>query len=220
MQMKCLLLEEMMESLLVRMVLPGNSENQDILNSSDGITWLDESSGLATWRDIAYENHLYAAVGNNPATILTSPDSYNRFTQTIDFSSPLNRILFAENENNMFVMMGAGKIFAFTINTVIGFNSISDLTTVNNKIDNLTTLKLKHLATVSSTPENLSTCKEGLKEGLKDHNKAENLTYTHTNGIDSQKFNLNDILNYFDKTLEQLSIRFSVNYDNPPTPIE
>jgi hypothetical protein len=57
-------------------------------------------------------------------------------------SSPLNKVFYAENENNMFIIMGAGKIFAFTINTVIGLNNISDLTVVNNKIDNLTTLKL------------------------------------------------------------------------------
>jgi hypothetical protein len=178
-------------------------QGTNILNSSDGITWRDEVSGATTSYDIAYGNHLYVAVGNNPTTILTSPDSYTWTKQTIDFSSPLNKVLYAENENNMFVIMGVGKIFAFTINTVIGLNNISDLTAVNNKIDNLTTLKLKHLATVSSKAENLSTCIEGLK-GL---NKAENLTYTRTNigtQKNPQKFNLGEILNWMDKTLEQL----------------
>jgi hypothetical protein len=62
----------------------------------------------------------------------------------------------------MFVIIGAGKIFAFTINTIIGLNNISDLTAVNNKINNLSTLQLKHLAQVNSMPENLSTCIENL----------------------------------------------------------
>jgi hypothetical protein len=181
-------------------------QGANILNSSDNITWRDEESG-ATWSDIAYGNHLYIAVGNNPTTILTSPDSYSWTKQTIHITSPLNKLLFAENENNMFVIMEAGKIFTFTINTVIGLNNISDLTAVNNKIDNLTTLKLKHLATVSNTPENLSTCIEGLKKGLEGLNKAENLTYTRTNigtQKNPQKLNLAEILNWMDKTLEQL----------------
>jgi hypothetical protein len=139
-------------------------------------------------------------VKNNSTTIITSPDSYSWTKQTIDFSSPLSRVLYAENENNMFVIMGAGKTFAFTINTVIGLNNISDLNTVHNKIDNLTTLKLTHLAQVNSTPENLSTCIEGLKEGLKSGGNInlENVIYTRKNigtGRDPQKFKLSEILN-------------------------
>jgi hypothetical protein len=137
-------------------------QSTNIINSSDGITWRDELSG-ATWYGIAYGNHLYVPVGNNPTTILISDDCYNWTKQTINFSSPLNKVLFAENEDNMFVIIGAGKIFAFTINIVISIAGLSDLTAVNNKIDNLTTLKLTHLAQVNSTPENLSTCIENLK---------------------------------------------------------
>jgi photosystem II stability/assembly factor-like uncharacterized protein len=152
-------------------------QGTDTLTSSDGITWHSGSkSGTATWYDVAYGNNLYVAVGNNPnPTIITSPDGHNWFTQTIDFSAPLNIVLFSENENNMFVIMGAGKIYAFTINIVIGLNNISDLTAVNNKIDNLTTLKLTHLAQVNSTLENLSTCIENLKVGLQ---STKNIIFT------------------------------------------
>jgi hypothetical protein len=75
---------------------------------------------------------------------------------------------------------------------VIGLNNISDLTAVNNKIDNLTILKLKHLAQVNSTPENLSTCIEGLKAGL----NIENATYKR--GIDGKKYKLGDMLSWLD----------------------
>jgi hypothetical protein len=167
------------------------------LTSSDGITWHSGSkSGTATWSGVAYGNHLYVAVGNNPTTIITSPDCHNWFTQTIDFSSPLNKILFSENENNMFVIMGGGKFFAFTINTVIGLNNISDLTAVNNKINNLTTLKLTHLAQVNNTPENLSSCIEDLKVSLK---STKNIIFTRPafEPIDKHPekyYNLNDMV--------------------------
>jgi hypothetical protein len=199
-------------------------QGTNTLTSAESITWINGSkSGIATWYDVAYGNHLYVAVGNNPTTIITSPDGYNWFTQTIDFSAPLSNVLFSENENNMFVMMGAGKFYAFTINTVIGLNNISDLTTIHNKIDNLTTLKLTHLAQINSTPENLSTCIEGLKEGLKSLNKSENMTITRP--LDGKKYKLEDMINFFDAAV--LAIWMKINgmpninsLPTQPTPIE
>jgi hypothetical protein len=172
-------------------------QGANILNSSDGITWRDEVSGPANWYDIAYGNHLYVAVGNNPTTIITSPDSYTWTPQPIDFSAPLSKVLFSENENNMFAIIGGGKIHALTLNTVIGLNNISDLTAVNNKIDNLTTLKIKHLAQVNSTPENLSTCIENLKVNLQ---STKNIIFIRPgfepidNKHPEMKYNLNDMI--------------------------
>jgi hypothetical protein len=82
-------------------------------------------------------------------------------------------------------------------------NNISDLTAVNNKINNLSTLQLKHLAQVNSTPENLSTCIESLKEGL----NIENVTYTR--GIDGKKYKLSHMLGWmvlYETTGRQLMV--------------
>jgi hypothetical protein len=49
----------------------------------------------------------------------------------------LSNVLFVENEDNMFVIMGAGKIFTLTINTVISIAGLSDLTTMNQRINTL-----------------------------------------------------------------------------------
>jgi hypothetical protein len=187
----------------------------DTLTSSDSITWHSGSkSGIATWYDVAYGNHLYVAVGNNPVTIITSPDGHNWFTQTIDFSTPLNKILFSENENNMFVIMGGGKIFTFTISTVIGLNNISDLTAVNNKINNLTTLKLIYLAQVNSTPDNLSTCIEGLKI----------FTRPAIDKNPETKYNLNDMIKWLESAILACWARAKgigdVSLPDPLTPID
>jgi hypothetical protein len=86
------------------------------------------------------------------------------------------------------------------------------LTDIHSKIDNLSSLQLKHVA--NCTAENLSTC----IEGLKGFNKAESLTYTRTNigtNKSAQKFNLTEILNWMDKTLEQLCSYHSLAVRQP-----
>jgi hypothetical protein len=133
--------------------------------------------------------------------------------------SPLSNVLYAENEDNMLVMMGAGKFFAFTINTVIGLNNISDLTAVNNKIDNLTTLKLTHLAQVNSTPENLSTCIEDLKVGLKS-TKIIIFTRPGVEPIDKppeRKYNLNDMICWLESAILACWVR-TTGIANPALP--
>jgi hypothetical protein len=90
-----------------------------IITSSNGITWTKqttETSNEVTWYDITYGNNLYVAVWNNTVTILTSPDSTTWTKQTTDSSSPLNKVLYWKN---MFVIMGAGKIFNYGIFTLI-----------------------------------------------------------------------------------------------------
>jgi hypothetical protein len=69
-----------------------------------------------TWYDIVYGNNSYVAVGNNPTTITTSPDGITWTKQTLDFSSPLTNVSYGKN---IFVVMGAGKIFACDISTTI-----------------------------------------------------------------------------------------------------
>jgi outer membrane murein-binding lipoprotein Lpp len=118
----------------------------------------------------------YVAVGNNPVTILTSSESYYWIKQTIDFSSPLSKVLYAENENNVFVIMGGGKFFTFTINTVISIAGLSDLMSMNQRIN-----------TLDSSVQNLNTSIQNLS--------AENITYTRSNAGTNkgpQNFNLND----------------------------
>jgi hypothetical protein len=55
-------------------------------------------------------------VGNNPVTIITSPDGITWTKQTLDSSSPLTNVFYGKN---IFVVMGAGKIFACGISTAI-----------------------------------------------------------------------------------------------------
>jgi hypothetical protein len=90
--------------------------DKTILTSTDYIYWTVRSSGVASWYGIAYGNNSYAAVGNNPITIATSPDGITWTKQTLDSSAPFTNVLYGKN---MFVIMGAGKIFACDISTAI-----------------------------------------------------------------------------------------------------
>jgi hypothetical protein len=89
-------------------------------------------------------------------------------------------------------------------------------------MDNLTTLKLTYLAQVNSTPENLSTCIEGLKVGLK---SAKNIIFTRpaVEPIDKHpemKYNLNDMIKWLESAVLACWARTTgIAYPDLPDPL-